>query len=118
VDLRGWHTPELVIALCGPIGSPLHEAAEKLHRLLESAHGYNCRTIRLSKFIDELQGPPGPRLSQFERIRWRIDKGNALRKQYGPSVLADLAIRSIASEREKSKPADSKDYKPRRGRVR
>lgn len=114
VDLRGWHTPELVIALCGPIGSPLHDVAEKLDHLLEQSHGYECRTIRLSKFIDDIQGLPPAGASQFEKIRWRIDKGNALREKFGASVLADLAIREIASQREKSKPEESKEYKPAR----
>jgi deoxycytidylate deaminase len=114
VDLRGWHTPELVIALCGPIGSPLHDVAASLERLLDQTHGYTCRTIRLSRFIDELQGSPAANLSAFETIKWRIDKGNELRKQYGASVLADLAIRSIAGQREKAKPEGSRDYRPAR----
>ena len=52
--LSSTHTEELVIALCGPIGSPLHEVADKLHEMLEQPFGYvKCNVIRLSKFIGE-----------------------------------------------------------------
>ncbi|HYD55048.1 MAG TPA: anti-phage dCTP deaminase [Gemmatimonadaceae bacterium] len=114
VDLRSWHTPELVIALCGPIGSPLHDVAAKLEEHLDRTHGYKCRTIRLSKFIDDIQGAPPAGASPFEKAKWRIDKGNALREKFGASVLADLAIRQIANQRERSKPEESKEYKPDR----
>jgi deoxycytidylate deaminase len=92
----------------------LHEVAASLQTLLERTHDYTCRTIRLSSFIDDLQSPPPARSTEFERIRWRIDRGNALREQYGASVLADLAIHQIAAKREKLKPEEAEDYKPAR----
>ena len=47
------HTDELVIALCGPMGSPLHEVATKLQEMLQSSFKYEtCTIIRLSGFIE------------------------------------------------------------------
>lgn len=52
--LASTHTEELVIALCGPIGSPLHDVAKKLVEMLAQPFGYTtCNIIRLSGFIQE-----------------------------------------------------------------
>ena len=52
--IESTHTSELVIALCGPIGSPLHEVATTLQEALTNTFGYEkCEIIRLSKFIEE-----------------------------------------------------------------
>lgn len=48
------HTEELVIALCGPIGSPLHSVAEEIQRMIRDTFGYDkAEIIRLSDFIGE-----------------------------------------------------------------
>jgi hypothetical protein len=51
-------TAEIVIALCGPLGTPLHEVAETFKQLLESAdYGYEkVIVLRLSDEIRELSG--------------------------------------------------------------
>jgi deoxycytidylate deaminase len=89
----------LVIALCGPIGSPLHEVAEALKRLFEDQFAYDCRIIRLSKLIEEYEGK-ATETSRCARILDLISKGNKLRQEHGTSILADLAIREIALARE------------------
>lgn len=67
---------------------------------------YEVRIVRLSKVIEELDKTPSP-VGKFERIRHLIDKGNDLRSKFGPSVLADVAIRDIAAMRqERLKPED------------
>lgn len=115
VDLKDVQTPELVVALCGPIGSPVHDVAEKLKALLEGGHAYECRIIRLSKFIDLLAEPPPPRETKYDRFKRLIDGGNALREKYGASVLADLAIREIAGDREQRRAeAGIETYSPKR----
>lgn len=43
-------TPELVVALCGPIGSPLHETATQIKNALNE-FGYRTEPIRLSELI-------------------------------------------------------------------
>lgn len=101
------HTDELVIALCGPIGSPLHEVSQEISDLLKTKFGYtNCIEIRLSKLINEFATKVGsliPERSGFEKIQAQIEVGNSLRKKYGASVLAELAIHNIRLEREQYK---------------
>lgn len=97
--MRSTHTDELVFALCGPIGSPLREVASTLEMLMRDTFEYEVRVIRLSAVIEELDKSPVP-LGKFDRIRHLIDKGNELRVKFGPSVLADVAIRDIAATRQ------------------
>lgn len=89
-------TPEIVVALCGPLGTPLHRVSEILKDLLSRSHDYErVDEIRLSEFIRRYGSPNDPR-----SIRHLIDSGNAMRNEYGNSVLAQLAIRQIATLRE------------------
>ncbi len=94
-------TPEIVIALCGPLGTPLHRVAETLKTLLEESHKYtHADIIRLSEYIKE-HGNPNDKKS----IKDLIESGNELRRKHGNSILAQLAIQKIATSRElNSKP--------------
>lgn len=113
--IQGTHTEELVIGLCGAIGSPIHAVADDLKTLLEQRYSYECRVIRLSALIEKYYGkaPASPR---FDRITGLIDGGNALRAKYGYSVLADLAVHEIAKVREEygERAEKQKDVKPYR----
>lgn len=92
-------TPEIVIALCGPLGTPLHRVSEILKELLSRSHDYDrVDEIRLSKFIRLHGNPKNP-----GSITDLIDAGNEMRKKYGNSVLAQLAIRQIATIREQER---------------
>ncbi|MFC4763889.1 anti-phage dCTP deaminase [Dyella koreensis] len=92
------HTPELVIALCGPLGTPLHRAAAILRDLLNRSHGYpKVDTIRLSEFIRKHKN-----LDDKAGIKELIEAGNELRKKHGNSVLAQLAIKRINEARDSS----------------
>ncbi len=104
LDIPTTHTPELIFALCGPIGSPLHTVASELEKKLADSYGYQCHVLRLSKFIDRYAPPPqSPKLlKRYARIDGLISRGNDLRKDHGNSILADLAIREIAQRREKA----------------
>ncbi len=104
-QIESSHTAELVIALCGPIGSPIHKVAEAIKHRLESEFGYErCEIIRLSKIIEEKKGsaPASPPLQRIEDL---IRKGDELRKDHGASVLAELAVSQIAIDRQKTKAA-------------
>lgn len=102
--IESTHTSELVITLCGPIGSPLHEVATTLKETLINTFGYEkCEVIRLSKLIEEQDNAPVNFQNEFERIESLINSGNSLREEYGANVLAELAINSIRLEREKHK---------------
>lgn len=95
-------TPELVVALCGPIGSPLHEAADQLDGALQT-FGYRTEKIRLSRIIGMNAADVGKSIStssEFERIKSLIDAGDALRHRYGNDILAKVAIAKISADRE------------------
>jgi len=100
--VRKLQTDEIVIGLCSPAGSPVHKVADELRRLLVQRYGYECEIIRLSKLIEEIDGSVVG-ATRYERIQGLIDKGNDLRRRFGHSVLADLAISRIAKSREKVK---------------
>lgn len=110
-NVKGTYTPELVIALCGPIGSPTHDVADALEKQL-SQFTYICSRIRLSKYIEEHADKVGAVIdcsSEYARIKSLIDAGDALRKRYGHSVLAQLAVRKIRIDREEHKQAENGD---------
>ena len=92
-------TAEVVIALCGPMGTPLHEVASSFKQLLKSGdYGYeHVEIIRLSDEIRLHKNIPKENTS----IEGLIDAGNELRKEHGNAVLARLAIQKITLEREK-----------------
>lgn len=90
-------TPELVIALCGPLGTPLHRVGEIIQDLLRKNYGYKkVEIVRLSNFIRRYGAP-----NDDNSISDLIDAGNRLREKHGRSVLAQLAIKEIATDREK-----------------
>lgn len=94
-------TPELVIALCGPIGSPLHEAATQIQHTL-SDFNYKTEVLRLSNLIRlnaEMTREAVDTSSKFTEIESLIKVGDALREDFGPDVLAKLAIAKIGGDR-------------------
>lgn len=120
-EIKLTHTDELIIALCGPIGSPIHDVAEILSNMLEEKFGYEkCDVIRLSLFIDEHSSKSGieipiPDQPRFKKIEAQINVGNGLRSRYGSSILAKLAINKIRFNREEYKISmEHTQYAPRR----
>ncbi|TAG74397.1 MAG: hypothetical protein EAZ24_11090 [Burkholderiales bacterium] len=130
------NTDELVIALCGPIGSALHNVATAISEDLTSRFGYEkVSVIRLSELIEQNTAPQahlegfsqhdaandsaidGGKVpsGEFVRIEKLIRQGNALRARYTPSFLAELAIRTIRLDRQQYKNEKSHDgIEPRR----
>lgn len=102
-QIKSSHTNELVIALCGPIGSPLHKVAAAFETCLRRDFGYDpCNAIRLSKLIEQHEGE-APKGNAYERTKSLIQKGDTLRQRCGAGVLAELAVSEIALERQKHK---------------
>jgi len=94
-------TPELVIALCGPIGSPLHETARQIKNTL-AEFNYQTEIVRLSDLIRlnaKKVDLPVDTSSKFHEIQSLIKIGDALRKKYDNDVLAKLAIAKIGADR-------------------
>lgn len=97
--IDGTNTAELIIALCGPIGSPLHQVGNILKKKLEDLYGYeHAHVIRLSDFINETKSNG---CHQFDYIKSKISDGNTMRSTYGGAILAEKAIQRISEERGK-----------------
>ena len=102
-QIESTHTSELVIALCGPIGSPLHRVANAIKTRLETDFAYDsCTILRLSEIIEQ-HSAKASATSAYSRTTDLIKKGDELRKQHGSSVLAELAVSRIVLDRQKAK---------------
>lgn len=115
LDIKDTHTSEIVIALCGPIGSRLKSVASALEKSLTETFNYECTTHRLSKYIEDhynrLDIGKIPTSSKYEKISALIDAGDSLREKYGNSVLAELAIAEISINKVIN---ENNEYKSRR----
>lgn len=97
-------TPELVVALCGPIGSPLHETADQIKNALNE-FGYATEQIRLSELIrlnSDFSGIKIDKQSRYSEIDTLIKAGDELRHKLGNDVLAKMAIAKIGADRLKA----------------
>lgn len=95
------HTEEIIIGLCGPIGSDIHFIAKQLSNLMEEKFAYECKVIRLSDFIKEQKKILETGFSsKYDYLNALISAGNKLREENGNSILAALAINEIAVQRE------------------
>ncbi|MGB7388080.1 MAG: anti-phage dCTP deaminase [Pseudomonas neustonica] len=95
--IHGTFTPEIVIALCGPMGTPLHDVAETFKSLLSNAD-YNYEQVKIIKLSDEIR--KYAQLAEGRSILKLIEAGNELRHRHGNEILARFAIREITLARE------------------
>lgn len=94
---------ELVIGLCGAIGSGTRELEGHLKSALET-HGYSVETVRISDLICTIKNDPALlNLSGFEKHKKYQDAGNEIRKTRGSARLAEQAVVEIVNKREKYK---------------
>ncbi|HEY1399524.1 anti-phage dCTP deaminase [Roseateles sp.] len=115
--LKGTHTDELVIALCGPIGTPLQDVAIEIGAMLNASFKYEVEIIRVSDFIrkhspqDDAQRVEGA----LHRRTGLIRDGLELRRRYGSAVLAELAVQQIRLSRQvNGRNPISRDFMSRR----
>lgn len=101
--IRSTHSEELIIGICGPIGSGHHELADAIREKLED-FDYEIEVIKLSEIIDTLANVPKTK-DRFCRVKELQSHGNDLRKKYGGNFLAAKAIEKISIDREKRKEA-------------
>lgn len=102
---------ELVIGLCGAIGSGVRQVKNSLKQELEDA-GYRVFHLRLSKFISNYYGKGQEEVGSLlgaERYNSLQDLGNKMRKDFGSEILAELSIREIASVRAYEAPGSEED---------
>ncbi len=116
--VRNTHTNELVIVLCAPIGSPTALVVDQLRDLLANRFKYDCKVIKLSDFIKSFAEKVGCVIkedSSFNRVKTLITAGDELRKKYGTSILAELAIREVSVARIARKTdSESEQFEPAR----
>jgi len=87
-------TDEIVIALCGQLGTNLSLVAKNIQDILRDNYGYETEIINLSTFLDI-----GKQKDEYSRIVKGMNEGNKLRKEHSPQILADFAISEIAKSR-------------------
>ena len=95
---------EIVIALCGPIGSGIQSVEEQLESVLRDEQ-YDIHRIRVSHEIEEFYSDCGHALvydasNKANRYNALMDTGNELRTKHGDAACAALAIAKIAIIRE------------------
>ncbi|MFM2479031.1 deoxycytidylate deaminase [Celerinatantimonas sp. MCCC 1A17872] len=94
--IRSRHSQELVIGLCGAVGSGVKRLKDAVITELKTAN-YHVEHIRLSELIAATQ--PNPEsvrsLSGFTRYTTLQDLGDELRKKHSNIIVAEMAIRRI-----------------------
>lgn len=97
--IKGRRSQELIIGLCGAIGSGVKPLKTTLKKKLEDC-GYDVYHIRLSDLIIKASGNNSLQdLSGYERYLLLQDAGDSLRKNHKKTILAALAIKEIATLR-------------------
>lgn len=101
------HTEELIISLCGFIGTDIHGVAETIEKILRVEFNYEVEVIQLSKIIKQHSTIEFNGVSKYQYKKLLIDEGNRLRKENENTILSALAIQKINFKRiiEKSTPA-------------
>lgn len=90
---------ELVIGLCGAIGSGVNSLKDTLSKQLKS-HGYHVENIRLSELILNKFPSETKQLNGFHRYEKLQNLGDQLRSMYSLDVVAELTVTQITILRE------------------
>ncbi|MEQ8336120.1 MAG: hypothetical protein RIA62_02160 [Cyclobacteriaceae bacterium] len=108
------HTEELILGICGPIGTDIHFVSSRIQEILEQQFNYTVKKIRLSDFIKRLSKSIdfSKIKDENKKIHELISAGNKLREKHENNILAALAINEIAVEREMAR--KSKEFKSQR----
>jgi len=106
-------TEELVVGLCGPIGTDINFVSKQLKTILEDDFGYHCEEIKLSSFIRKYYKIQ-KKVKDFDSTLELINRGNDLRGEHGNDILAKLMINKIAQIREEKSETDAELFKTKR----
>ncbi len=98
--IRGRQTDELVIGLCGAVGSGVSTVGKIIADQL-SRYGYTTSFEKATDHILSVKTPPVTD-SEFERIYNLQTLGSQIRNEYGNNYLSQLIIWGIAEERNKA----------------
>lgn len=102
--IRARKSQELVIGICGAIGSGTRELCKIIGEQLKN-YGYHIENIKISDLIHDMNNGSSTD-SPYERYTKYQNAGNANRKDYGASFLAEMAIQEIHVRREKYNPSN------------
>jgi deoxycytidylate deaminase len=97
--IRNTLTDELIFAICAPIGSSREIVISQIKKILEEDYKYEVQVLKLSKYIEQYKvmsssAELGKTLA-YTSLMNKIVGGDELRKEYGFSVLAEIAINDI-----------------------
>ncbi|KEY56482.1 anti-phage dCTP deaminase [Serratia sp. DD3] len=107
-DIKGRRSQELIIGLCGAIGSGIKTLKEQVIFCLKQ-NGYHVEHIRISDLISEFTKVSTSRLNNFERYNKLQDLGDTLREENKNFICAELAILRIQELREEVYGKDTRE---------
>ncbi|EFH5222950.1 deoxycytidylate deaminase [Escherichia coli] len=107
-DIEKRNSQELIIGLCGAIGSGVKTLKNQMINALRSS-GYHVEHIRVSDLIAKCNNENAKNLSGFERYKRLQDLGDNLRKEHNGSICAELSIHEIQIRREMQYGDDSEN---------
>ncbi|EKN5091264.1 MULTISPECIES: anti-phage dCTP deaminase [Yersinia] len=105
-DIKGRRSQELIIGLCGAIGSGIKTLKEQTIVCLQQ-NGYHVEHIRISDLISTFSKVNTSTLNNFDRYKTLQDLGDNLREQHKNFICAELAILRIQELREEVYGKDS-----------
>ena len=91
-------TDEIVIALCGAVGSGVSTVSKKVDTILKTK-GYTTNYIKISTLIGSTLKGDSLDEDGFKRTEALQNQGNKLREDHGGDLLAQLVIKEIAGQR-------------------
>lgn len=95
---------ELLIGICGAIGSGTKELGSTLQTIL-AEHNYEVELIKISTIIYDIKADPSlSGLSGYKKYKFYQEAGNEIRQKMGTTKLAAEAIADIIRKREKYLP--------------
>jgi deoxycytidylate deaminase len=98
-DIKGRRSQELIIGLCGAIGSGIKSLKEQMIICLKQ-NGYEVEHIRISDLISEFSKVDTSQLNNFQRYNTLQDLGDKLRLKNNNFICAELAVLKIQETRE------------------
>ncbi|EHM2230839.1 cytidine deaminase [Salmonella bongori] len=99
--IKNRQSKELILAFCGPIGSGIKAIRLAFENNLENL-GYKVHHIHISSLMDKVK-KTSVNTDPYSRYIEKQNQGNTLRQTYGPQIMAEAAIASIAEIKQKSR---------------
>ncbi|MEY7874855.1 anti-phage dCTP deaminase [Enterobacter roggenkampii] len=107
-DIKGRRSQELIVGLCGAMGSGIKTLKEQMVLCLKQ-NGYHVEHIRISDLIATYSKSKTHHLDNYERYNTLQDLGDGLRGKHGHFICAELAVLSIQEKRETIYGSDSSE---------